>query len=303
MTVTPCVEKNHSNKTSMEFCRWSCWLGGTEGLDSKPFEITATEPWEQLWLSLANARFRHKIACKLCSMPPQVFISPQASIRGSQTDSGGGGGGGGSGSVPGKRFCSRGSSGTKHRRSWPAQWKGGCEWGLSLSLNTACDLSHPERRSDKWLIPESPLACCPAIATRAPPPQLYSPPTIPLPWQPEGNLLQKQLNWIISSPCFWTVTFLPALVGQSRASVDEFSSGTEKIRWGGGRRRRLRGEILGDGRDVLFSSKQHQEGEFQMIQREHWREAEDLLSTHLRRWRCALCRWAWWWFMFHPVVC
>lgn len=114
------------------------------------------------------------MACKLCSTPLQVFISPQASIRGSQTDSGGGGGGvGGSGSVPGKRFCSRGSSETKHRRPRPAQRKGGCEWGLSLSLNAACDLSHPERRSDKWLIPESPLACCPTIPTRAP--SFYTP--------------------------------------------------------------------------------------------------------------------------------
>lgn len=63
--------------------------------------------------------------------------------------------------MPGKRFCSRGSSGTKRRRARPAERKGGCEWGLSLSLNAACDLSHPERRSDKWLIPESPLAWCP----------------------------------------------------------------------------------------------------------------------------------------------
>lgn len=59
----------------------------------------------------------------------------------------------------------------------PAQRKGGCEWGLSLSLNAACDLSHPERRSDKWLIPESPLACCPTIPNRVPP--HYLPPCHP----------------------------------------------------------------------------------------------------------------------------
>lgn len=106
-------------------------------------------------------------------MPPQVFISPQASKRGSHTDSDGSGGGG-SGSAPGKRFCSRGSSGTKPRRPRPAERKGGCEWGLSLSLNAACDLSHPERRSDKWLIPESPLAWCP-LHTPPEPPPFYTP--------------------------------------------------------------------------------------------------------------------------------
>lgn len=38
------------------------------------------------------------------------------------------------------------------------------EWDLSLPLSAACDLSHPERRSDKWLIPASLLARQPPTA-------------------------------------------------------------------------------------------------------------------------------------------
>lgn len=38
------------------------------------------------------------------------------------------------------------------------------EWDLSLPLSAVCDLSHPERRSDKWLIPASPPARQPPTA-------------------------------------------------------------------------------------------------------------------------------------------